>query len=316
MINMSVGNTVYCINCGEEIAADTEFCPECGSTQAPDQVEAVEQDSEESGFTSWAPGFKPGSTLRNVIVGLAYLAFFYIGIFALTYGYLKKNPESGSTFAWVLGILLIIAGLGGFTDGTTQGIIGGIIAVVVGVAVLPIIREKIGVGSPPPGIEEGNTARRNALISVGYGIGALAIAGAALPETESTTSGTSAGDGSSSDGGDSGGGSSGGGDSNEESYPSAFYYDESTGLVFEDDINAELDSIGSLYIRGTVRNESGQDYEYVQVTWSVLDSSGAKIADALANTSGLSAGQSWRYEALAASADEVDSYELQDITAY
>lgn len=303
--------TVFCINCGSEISADTAFCPECGSNQNPDQIETGGEAPEESGFTTWAPGFKPGSTLRNIVVGLVYLGFFYIGIFILAYGYLKENPESGSKFAWILGVLLILAGLGGFTDGTAQGIIGGVIALLLGVAALPIVREKIGIGSPAPGIKEVNTARRNALISVGYGFGALVVAGAALPETESSSSSSDTG-GSTDGGGNTDSGGSDGG----ETYPGAFYYDESTGIVFEDDISAEVDSVGSVYIRGTARNESGQDYEYVQVSWSILDSSGAKIADALANTSGLSEGQSWRYEALAASADEIDSYELQDITAY
>ncbi|WP_092694163.1 FxLYD domain-containing protein [Halorientalis regularis] len=166
-----------------------------------------------------------------------------------------------------------------------------------------------------PGINEESTTRRKFLIGSGYGIGGLAIIGAAAgPQEESENDGNGGG---STDG--NGGGSTdgnGGGGNDEESYPNAYYYDESTGIVLEDDIEAEADQIGSLYIRGTARNESGDDYNYVQVTFSVLDSSGAKIADALANTSGLEAGQSWRYEALAASADDVESYELQDIEAY
>jgi hypothetical protein len=303
--------TVFCINCGSEISVDTDFCPECGSSQDPSKVEADEESPEGSGFTTWAPGFKPSSTLRNIVIGVLYLGFFYIGVFVLIYGYLKENPESGSKFAWILGIVLILAGFGGFTEGTAQGIVGGVIAVLLGIVALPIVREKIGVGSPAPGIKKVNTARRNALISVGYGFGALVVAGAALPETESSASSNDTG-GSTDNGDSSGGGSSG----EEETYPSAFYYDESTGIVFENDIDAEVDSIGSVYIRGTARNESGQDYEYVQISWAILDSSGAKIADALANTSGLSDGQSWRYEALAPSADEIESYELQDITAY
>lgn len=312
---MSENDTSYCMNCGEEIAASTEFCPECGVSQDPEQIGETEGDTPtDAGFTSWALGFKPGSTGRNILVGTAYFLSSIIGIFVLVYSYLKENPESGSTFAWVLGILLVLAGLGGLTDGTAQGVIGGVIAVLVGTAALPIVRDRIGIGNPPPGIEEGNTARRNAMVSVGYGLGALSVAGAALPGAESSRSSS---DGGSTDGGSNdGGGSSDGASGGEESYPEGLYYDESTGIVLEDNVNAELDSIGSLYIRGTVRNESNQDYSYVQITWSVLDSSGVKIADALDNTSGLEAAQSWRYEALAASASGVDSYELQSIDAY
>ncbi|MDL0140450.1 FxLYD domain-containing protein, partial [Halobacterium salinarum] len=72
----------------------------------------------------------------------------------------------------------------------------------------------------------------------------------------------------------------------------------------------------SLYIRGTAENFSDTDYEYVQLSFGVYDETDAKIADALANTSGLTSGQRWRFEALAASAENVSSYALTDITAY
>lgn len=144
-----------------------------------------------------------------------------------------------------------------------------------------------------PGIAEGNTTRRNVLTGGIYTLAGLTAIG--------TITGPS-GDNSSSSSG--------------ESYPDAFAYDESTEIVFEDGVSAETDSIGSLYVRGTARNESGQDYSYVQVSWTIFDSSGAKIADALANTSGLSAGQRWRYEAVAASATGADSFDLNDVTAY
>jgi len=315
--------TAYCINCGEEIPAETEFCPECGSSQDPNQMEASEEATEGSGFTSWAPGFKPGSTFRNILIGIAYILFFYIGIFLLVYGYIKENPESGSKFAWVLGILLILAGLGGFTDGTTRGIIGGIVAVVIGIVALPIVRDKIGFGSPPPGIEEGNTARRNALISVGYGIGALVIAGAALPESESSSSpsggstASSGGDGGGSDSASSGGSGSGGGGSSNQGQPEGTrWYDSNLQIGVMEGVEAEMDSIGNMYIRGIAENFSNTDYEYVQLSFEVYDESNTKIADGLANTNGLSAGQRWRFEALAPGAEGADSYRLTEITAY
>lgn len=169
-----------------------------------------------------------------------------------------------------------------------------------------------------PGISSESTTRRKVLIGSGYAVVGLAGVGAAAGPQENENGGTDAGGSVGDDGGGSGGSSGGdsGGSGGDESYSDAFAYDDSTGIVLEDDVSAEADSIGSLYIRGTARNESGGSYEYVQVTWSVLDSSGAKVGDALANTSGLEDGQSWRYEALAASADNAESYELQDIEAY
>jgi hypothetical protein len=297
--------SAFCIECGEKISVDTEFCPECGKSQDPEQILANEESSEGTGFTNWAPGFEPDNTIRNAAVGLSYVLFLAIGIPVLAYGYLKENPESGSKFAWALGVLLILAGLGGFTDGTTGGIFGGSVAITVGIVVLPIVREKIGIGSPPPGIEEGNPARRNAIVSVGYGAGALLVGGAALPGSESSDSTTTEGGGAtSSDGG------------SENPYPNAYSYDEATGIVLESGISAEVNSIGAMYIRGRARNESGRDYSYVQLEFSVLDNSRAKIADALANTSGLDAGQTWRFEAVAVSASTADTVSLEDVTAY
>lgn len=191
--------------------------------------------------------------------------------------------------------------------------------------------EKEGYRHKLPGISDKNSTRRNVLAGGAYSlvglVGLGAIAGDPADSEDSGNSGGGGGSdansdagGSSDDSNDTGGSSDAnsdaGGSGDEETYPDALYYDDSTGLVLEDDVSAEADSIGSLYIRGTVRNEEGQGYEYVQITWSVLDGSGAKIADALANTSGLEEGQSWRYEAVAASADGAESYELQDITAY
>jgi predicted RNA-binding Zn-ribbon protein involved in translation (DUF1610 family) len=151
-----------------------------------------------------------------------------------------------------------------------------------------------------PGFAEGNTTRRNVITGGVYTVIGLTAIGTLTGSSEDD-SGSSEDDSANSGG---------------ESYPNAFSYDESTEIVFEDGITAETDSIGSLYIRGTARNESDQDYSYVQVTWAVVDSSGAKIADALANTSGLAAGQRWRYEAVAASAPEADSFDLESVTAY
>ena len=81
-------------------------------------------------------------------------------------------------------------------------------------------------------------------------------------------------------------------------------------------VEAEIDSIGSMYISGTAENFSDTDYDYVQLEWEVYDEADTKIADGLANTSGLSSGQRWRFEALAASADGASSYNLTNITAY
>lgn len=152
----------------------------------------------------------------------------------------------------------------------------------------------------PPGMDEEYTDRRNFLVFILYMTAmmvpiSVVVSPAAVTFLQDENSAAESGG---------------------ESYPSAFYYDSSTGIVIEDNVTDELDPIGSFYIRGTARNESGQDYDYVGITWDVFDRSGAKIADARANVSGLDDGQRWRYEALAVSADNADSYSLGEITAH
>jgi hypothetical protein len=146
--------------------------------------------------------------------------------------------------------------------------------------------------------------RRRYLATLGASAGALALAGC----SESSSDDPGGSDGGGDDVGDDGG--------DDEQYPNAWAYDSNTGILIENAPDNELNQIGALYIRGTAVNESDDDYDYVQLTFDIFDSSGAKIDDGLANTSGLDAGQTWRFEALAPSSENADSYELADITAY
>lgn len=207
----SDAGTAFCINCGEEISSDTDFCPECGSSQNPESLETVEESdtAKNRGFTSWAIGFKPGKTGRNVLVGIAYLLFLGIGIPLLIYAYLVENPEKTKYVSVLAGVLFILVGLGTLADGSIRGIVAGVIAIIIGVLFIPQVREKLSIGSPP-GISEGNTARRNLLTSIGYGIGGVIIIGAIAPETESSSLDT---DGGSNSGGGGGAESSGGSES-------------------------------------------------------------------------------------------------------
>lgn len=94
------------------------------------------------------------------------------------------------------------------------------------------------------------------------------------------------------------------------------WYDSETGIGVMNGVEAELDSIDNMYIRGAAENFSETDYDYVQLSFAVYDGTDAKIADGLANTSGLPAGQTWRFEALAPGADGAESYKLTGVTAY
>jgi hypothetical protein len=101
-----------------------------------------------------------------------------------------------------------------------------------------------------------------------------------------------------------------------EQYPDAWFYHEGKGILIENEPETEFDSLGNLYIRGTATNTTDKDYSYVQLSWAVYDGSDAKIADGLANTAGLDAGQRWRFEALAPGAEDGESYELTEVSAY
>jgi len=192
---MTPEDTAYCMNCGSEISGDTNFCPECGSSQEPEKIEAQEskvdgQDVEkvkDDGFTSWAIGFQPGKTGRNILVGLAYFLFYFVGIPLLMYAYLRENPDKAKYFAWVGGVLIILMAIPAISQGTVWGFIAGGIILLLGLFFLPIIRKKLGLGSVP-GIDVEDSARRSVIVGTGYAIGSMALVGSALPETETAPS--------------------------------------------------------------------------------------------------------------------------------
>lgn len=143
-----------------------------------------------------------------------------------------------------------------------------------------------------PGIAKENPTRRNVLTGVGYSIGGLfllgMIGGGSTSDSEATNS--------------------------QEQYPNAWAHDENTGIVLE---NARGNSNQfSVTVAGTARNESNQDYEYVQLGFGLYDSFDTKIGDALANTSGLSKGQAWRFEAIGTATETVASFSLEEVTAF
>ncbi|WP_424016701.1 FxLYD domain-containing protein [Halorientalis pallida] len=98
--------------------------------------------------------------------------------------------------------------------------------------------------------------------------------------------------------------------------PGTRWYEDETEIGVLEGVEAELDRIGNLYIRGIAKNFGDTDYEYVQLSFDVYNENETKIGDGLANTSGLASGQRWQFEALAPGAEDTASYALTDITAY
>lgn len=164
-----------------------------------------------------------------------------------------------------------------------------------------------------------NLTRRKLLAGLS-GASVIALAGCTEEDTsepsggsENSDDGQSSDDSQSSDDESSG---DGGSSDQQERPPGARWYDSNTEIGVLEDVEADVDSIGIVYIRGIAKNFSDTDYDYVQLEWELYDDSDRKIADGLANTSRLAADQEWRFEASAANAEDVSSYTLVNITAY
>lgn len=275
--------TVYCTECGEEISPDTNFCPECGSEQG---VESGDREDSAGGTNSADREDAAGGEDSADGGG-------YVG-------------RLGRYAAWAGGGILVLAGLGALTDGTPRSVGAGVVSLAIGLFFLPVVRDRAGIGTLP-GIDPQHTSRRNVLTGVAYGLGGLLTVGAIAPETESDAS---------DDGGTTGGeaGGSSGDETTEAEYPNAWYVDEDTEIVLR---NVE-GSVGqfSVEITGEATNESGRDYDYVQLEFGLYDATDAKVGDALANTSGLSAGQRWRFEAMGTNAESTESFRIEGVTAY
>lgn len=267
---MSDGETAFCINCGEEIPAQADICPDCGAEQT------LNATSESSGDES--TGSDEGNSGTSVM-------------------------KYGRHVSYIWGGLLLLIAIGAVTDGSTRGLISGVAALGLGLLFFPITRQKVGIGNLP-GIEAGNTNRRNVLTGIGYGFGSMIVLGALLPETESNTTATSQSNSDSSGGSDDG--------STKGEYADAWAYDEDTGIALRN-VQGSTDQFSTTISGEAINN--GEDYEYVQLTFDLYDESGSKVGDALDNTNGLEEGQTWRFEAMGMDSS-ASSFELNDITAY
>lgn len=73
----------------------------------------------------------------------------------------------------------------------------------------------------------------------------------------------------------------------------------------------------SLFIDGTLTNNTDREVTYIQVEYNLYDAEGAQVGTALANTNNLQPGGVWKFEAIGtASPDEVASFELIDVTGF
>lgn len=69
------------------------------------------------------------------------------------------------------------------------------------------------------------------------------------------------------------------------------------------------------YIVGTIKNNSGMEKGYMEVTFTLYDANGNNIGTALDNTNNLKDDGTWKFEAMVLE-DDVASFELNEVTGY
>lgn len=82
------------------------------------------------------------------------------------------------------------------------------------------------------------------------------------------------------------------------------------------EVEQETDQFAT-YLKGVIKNNSGKDCTYVQVTFNLYDADGNQIGTALDNINNLEADGTWKFKALEMDVDgEIASYKLAEITGY
>ena len=71
----------------------------------------------------------------------------------------------------------------------------------------------------------------------------------------------------------------------------------------------------STYIVGTIKNNSGMEKGYIEVTFTLYDADGNNIGTAFTNTNNLKEDGTWKFEAMVFE-DNVASFELNEVTGY
>jgi hypothetical protein len=137
-----------------------------------------------------------------------------------------------------------------------------------------------------PGIDKKYSTRRNAITAGGYLVGGLILLGNLTQNANNNL---------------------------QQRFPDAFHIDQSTGIVLQS-ATGRINSY-SVEVVGIAINGSNKDYGYVGLEFSLYDSSDIKIGTALANTTGLAAGEKWRFEAIGLDAQSVSSFSVEQVTA-
>lgn len=87
-------------------------------------------------------------------------------------------------------------------------------------------------------------------------------------------------------------------------------------FAIEGEVTEETDAF-AMYITGVVRNNSGKDCSYAQITYNLYDKDGNQVGTAMDNINNLEKDGTWKFKALAfAENGDIASYKLAEITGW
>ena len=95
-------------------------------------------------------------------------------------------------------------------------------------------------------------------------------------------------------------------ESSTEKSEAQYEFTEKPKLVYKDYTNK---------IVGIIKNNSGSDKGYIQISFTLYDADGNNIGSTLANTNNLKNGGTWKFEAIVLE-DGVKSFELDEVTGF
>nr|DAF60461.1 MAG TPA: zinc-ribbon domain protein [Myoviridae sp. ctLq07]DAY69517.1 MAG TPA: zinc-ribbon domain protein [Caudoviricetes sp.] len=77
-----------------------------------------------------------------------------------------------------------------------------------------------------------------------------------------------------------------------------------------------IDSLGTTYIEGEIKNNTNKTYSYVQVTFNLYDANGAQLGTAVDNINNLEPNSTWKYKAIGLVTEKVSTYKFVEITGW
>ena len=77
-----------------------------------------------------------------------------------------------------------------------------------------------------------------------------------------------------------------------------------------------VDSIGTTYIEGEIKNNTDKTYSYVEVTFNLYDENGAQLGTAIDNINNLEPNATWKYKAIGLATEKVATYKLVEISGW